>query len=131
VVDTFIHGRSSREYGNDGKEGRFCDRGIYQILQKEIFCSLQGRTANRCVPLKARSLLQKIGDSGKERDIDKFKNEVESMYTQSLAYIKIWAKKLEQFKILRFMELKDVPEWDDVQSSLEVFNEKGVIIDGS
>jgi hypothetical protein len=43
---------------------------------------------------------------------------MESMYTQSLAHIKIWAKNLEQFKTLWFMELKDVPEWDNMQSSL-------------
>jgi hypothetical protein len=47
-----------------------------------------------------------------------------SMYTQLLAYIKMCAKKLEKFKILRFMELKDVPEWDDIQKFLDFLMKK-------
>jgi hypothetical protein len=52
------------------------------------------------VPFKVCCLLQKVGENGKEHNTDKFKNEMESMYTQSLAHIKIWAKNLEQFKTL-------------------------------
>jgi hypothetical protein len=32
VVDTFIHGHVSREYGNNGKEGKCCDRRISDMF---------------------------------------------------------------------------------------------------
>jgi hypothetical protein len=96
---------------------------VYQILQK-ICSSLQVSVDNKFVPLKVRCLLKKIGENGKQHDTGKFKNEMESMYTQLLAYIKMLAKKLEKFKILLFMEFKDVPEWDDMQKFLDFLMKK-------
>jgi hypothetical protein len=56
------------------------ENSLIEILQK-ICCSLQGRRDYKFVLLKVHCLLQKIHENGKEHDIDKFKNEMESMYT--------------------------------------------------
>lgn len=103
---------------------------IHKTLLNMLRC-LQDRIDQKFVPLKIRTFLRISIENGLQNKVDQFKTEMENMYVEALQYIKIWTENFSQFDKLGYMDLTDIPQWTDVQNSLEFFESKDILIDDS
>lgn len=93
--------------------------------------SLQSRIDMNFIPLKLRHMLRQLSEDGEDNKIKKFHSETFNMYSESLKYLKNWTRHLQQFEVLRFMDLKTIPEWKQLEEAIEFLGETNVKINDS
>lgn len=91
-----------------------------------FFQILSNRIAGTFVPYAVRNLFAKNADI--EFECVDLKTELLKIYTNALAYLNEWTKQFEEFKVFAWMNLKTIPEFDDVQVCIDYLRRRNVDI---
>lgn len=102
------------------------DNSVLEICKilTETKETLEGRLKEEFLSLKVREVCNKSDD---DAGVLIFKKNF-SVYERSLIYLNKWTQSLEEFTIFNWMNLQEMPSWNDVQDTIRYMKEKNIDI---
>ena len=101
---------------------------VKKILDK-VHTMLHERKINNFMPLKVKGMLAQKQKDGFGQRCDHFSAEVQGLYSVCLGYLERWMAPMEEFSTFMWMDLSEMPHWNDVEGCIRHLAEKGVEID--
>ncbi|KAL7841698.1 hypothetical protein SRHO_G00253890 [Serrasalmus rhombeus] len=90
---------------------------------------LHERKMNNFMPLKVKSMLAQKQKDGYGQRCDHFSVQVQGLYSSCLDYLQKWMEPMEKFSTFMWMDLSEIPDWNDVEACIKNLAEKGVEVD--
>ncbi|XP_055904720.1 uncharacterized protein LOC129940426 [Eupeodes corollae] len=101
------------------------------VLQN-IVSNIQERINSNFIPIKIKSIMKKLVESGLQEKVNKFKIGTNNLYNITVKYIESWLKPFEEFKVFSWMQFNDKNvTWESVEPCLIYIQEKGVNVGDS
>uniref|UniRef100_A0A8B9KYY9 DUF4371 domain-containing protein n=1 Tax=Astyanax mexicanus TaxID=7994 RepID=A0A8B9KYY9_ASTMX len=101
---------------------------VKRILNK-VQSLLHERKMNNFMPLKVKSMLAQKQKDGNGQRCDHFSAQVQGLYSSCLDYLQKWMAPMEEFSTFMWMDLSEIPDWNDVEACIKNLAEKGVEVD--
>lgn len=92
---------------------------------------LHERKMNNFMPLKVKSMLAQKQKDGYGQRCDHFSAQVQDLYSSCSDYLERWMAPMEEFSTFMWMDLSEIPDWNDVEGCIRHLAGKGVEIDDS
>ncbi len=106
---------------------------VFEILAilNDLIGKLEKRAESNFMPFLVRLELQKLEEAGFEKECVEFTQNVQKCYNQAIDYIKKWTAPYNQFKEFSWIMLEEIPQWKDVDKTIEYLRKKNISIDES
>ncbi|GAA6099244.1 uncharacterized protein LOC120336299 isoform X1 [Tachysurus ichikawai] len=96
-----------------------------------VYSMLHERKMNNFMPLKVKSMLAQNQKDGYGQRCEHFSAQVQGRYSTCLDYLERWMAPMEEFSTFMWMDLSEIPDWNDVEGCIRHLAGKGVDFDDS
>lgn len=100
---------------------------VKRILNR-VQSMLYERKMNNVMPFKAQSMLAQKQKDGYDQRCDHFSAQVQDLYSSCFDYLERWMAPMEEFSTFVWMDLSEIPDWNDVEGCIRHLAGKGVEI---
>lgn len=91
-----------------------------------MFQTLSGRIAGKFIPFSVRNVFAQ--NHHIETECEDLKPQLLQMYSNALNYLNTWTEQYDEFKVFTWMNLQEVPDFEDIQICINYLYEKHVIV---
>lgn len=91
--------------------------------------SIEDRLTSKFIPLKVKTMLSQLEESGYVDECVKFNQQIEELQSSCLGYLNMWVQQFQEFSPLSCMCLNSTLTWDKFQLVIQYVISKGVHVD--
>ena len=102
---------------------------LYLWNMQSLMSVFHERKNENFMSLTVKRLLNEKREQGYENECNNFLSEVANLFERCLEYLCKWIKPIKEFACFKWMTLKEIPSWKDVEPCLEYLIGKRVDVD--
>jgi hypothetical protein len=127
----FIHSEASAVHYQILKiEGRY--KSVIDVLDvlNATLSTAEGKKDTNFIPASVKTILRKNEESGLtcKKDIKKFHDETSQFHETFVSYLSKWITPLKKYSVFSWMNLKDIPKWEEVEKAFNYMSSKNIIL---